>query len=32
MKWIIKVNMRDEKIEKVIATEEEKYWGGRLLI
>jgi len=24
--------MRDEKIEKVKVTEEEKHWGGRLLI
>ena len=32
MKWIIKVNMRDEKIEKVMVTEEEMHWGGRLLI
>lgn len=32
MKWIIRVNMRDEKIEKVKVTEEEKHWGGRLLI
>jgi len=32
MKWIIKVNMRDEKIEKVMATEEKRHWGGRLLI
>ncbi len=28
MKWIIRVNMRDEKIEKVKVTEEEKHWGG----
>jgi len=25
MKWIIRVNMRDEKIEKVKVTEEEKH-------
>ena len=32
MKWIIRVNMRNEKIDKYTATEEEKHWGGRLLI
>ncbi len=32
MKWIIRVNMRNEKIDKCTATEEEKHWGGRLLI
>jgi aldehyde:ferredoxin oxidoreductase len=24
--------MQDEKIEKIKVTEEEKHWGGRLLI
>ena len=28
MKWIIRVNMRDEIIEKFKVTEEEKHWGG----
>jgi len=32
MKWIIRVNMRNEKIDKYTVTEEEKHWGGRLLI
>jgi len=32
MKWIIRVNMRNEKIDKYTATKEEKHWGGRLLI
>ncbi len=32
MKWIIRVNMRNGKINKCTATEEEKHWGGRLLI
>ena len=32
MKWIIRVNMRNGKIDKCTATEEEKHWGGRSLI
>jgi len=32
MKWIIRVNMRNGKTDKCTATEEEKHWGGRLLI
>jgi len=32
MKWMIRVNMRNGKIDKCTATEEERYWGGRLLI
>ena len=32
MKWIIRVNMRNGKIDKYTASEEEKHWGGRLLI
>ena len=32
MKWIVRVNMRNEKIVKEEASEEEVRWGGRLLI
>ena len=32
MKWIIRVNMRDEIMEKVKVTEEEKHWGGRVFL
>jgi len=32
MKWIIRVNMRNGKIEKCKVTAEEEHWGGRLLI
>jgi len=32
MKWIMRVNMRNGKIEKCKVTAEEEHWGGRLLI
>jgi aldehyde:ferredoxin oxidoreductase len=32
MKWFIKVNTRNGKIVKKEATEQERRWGGRLLI
>ena len=32
MKWIMRVNMRNRKIEKCKVTAEEEHWGGRLLI
>src|SRR3989337_2207443 len=32
MKWIVRVNTRNEKIVKEEASEEEVRWGGRLLI
>src|SRR4030066_2195242 len=32
MKWVVRVNMRNEKIVKEEASQEEVHWGGRLLI